>query len=56
MCVCVYIYIYTPHIILPIHLLMEHLGYLHILTIINETAKKIEVYISFKMNVFGFFR
>ena len=35
---------------------MEHLGYLHILAIINNTAKKIEVYIFFQMNVFGFFR
>ena len=53
-CVCVYIYIYY---IFFIHSSVDgHLGYFHVLAIVNSTAVNIGGRVSFRIRVFIFFR
>ena len=49
-CVCIYIYIFIHSSI------NEHLGCSHILAIINNATVNLEMYISFQVNVFVFFK
>ena len=52
--ICVFIYIYTHHIFFIHSSVSGHLGYFHILAIVNSAAMNIGVHVPFRSTVFIF--